>query len=86
MGLGEKSQDGSRFKGKNICNKNIFKYLKKMTTALSFNSNYMQDDKQDTGKRNLALYLALGFAGVLGITLFLVELWLHYRNKGHVNK
>jgi hypothetical protein len=51
-----------------------------MTTALSFNSNYMQADKQDAGKRRLAILLALAFAGVLGIVLFFVELWLHHRN------
>jgi hypothetical protein len=51
-----------------------------MTTALSFNSNYMQADKQDAGKRRLAIFLALAFAGVLGLVLFFVELWLHHRH------
>ena len=52
-----------------------------MTTALSFNSNYMQDDKQDSGKHRLAILVAVGFTVVVGLVLFFIEVWLHYRNK-----
>jgi len=48
-----------------------------MTSALSFHSNYMEDDKANAGRKKLALYLGIGIFVVLGLVLLSVELWSH---------
>jgi heme/copper-type cytochrome/quinol oxidase subunit 3 len=55
-----------------------------MTTALSFNSNYMADDKATNGKKKTAIYLAVGIAVLLGLVLVGVEIW-SYSHKPKIN-
>ena len=50
-----------------------------MTTALSFNSNYMAEDKANSGKKKIAIYLAVGIAVLLLLLFVGVEVWNHTR-------
>jgi hypothetical protein len=49
-----------------------------MTTALSFNSNYMQADKADSAKKRFAVLIAIGVAACVLFALLGFELWRHF--------
>jgi hypothetical protein len=50
----------------------------KKKMLLSYNSNYMQADKHDAGKKRLAIIIGVAIAVLLIVVLACVELWIHY--------
>jgi hypothetical protein len=49
-----------------------------MTTALSFNSNYMQADKADSAKKRFGVLIAIGVTVSVLFALGIYELWIHF--------